>query len=184
MSTYNHLRAIASELSASLADVRHEELDRLTQLILGANRVYLAGAGRSGAMIAAFANRLGHLGKPVALIGEISSPHARPTDGLIIGSKSGNSERLVALAATARANGLRVGVVTSSAESRVAQYAEAIVVLGSSGRADGILSPSIQPMGSAFEQLSLLAYDAIVLELMDRLGESATSMEARHANLE
>ena len=43
---------------------------------------------------------------------------------------------------------------------------------------------SIQPMGSAFEQMSFLTYDALVLELMDALGETTDTMFPRHADLE
>jgi 6-phospho-3-hexuloisomerase len=39
-------------------------------------------------------------------------------------------------------------------------------------------------MGSAFEQISFLTYDAIILELMDALNETTDSMFPRHANLE
>jgi len=43
---------------------------------------------------------------------------------------------------------------------------------------------SIQPMGSLFEQLCWLAYDALVLILMPLLGQTGESMFERHANLE
>ena len=43
---------------------------------------------------------------------------------------------------------------------------------------------SIQPMGSAFEQMSFLVYDGIILELMDRMNETSDTMFCRHADLE
>ena len=43
---------------------------------------------------------------------------------------------------------------------------------------------SIQPMGSAFEQLQLITYDATIMELMDRMSETAETMFERHADLE
>jgi len=43
---------------------------------------------------------------------------------------------------------------------------------------------AIQPMGSLFEQLCWLAYDALVLILMPLLGQTGESMFERHANLE
>jgi 6-phospho-3-hexuloisomerase len=39
-------------------------------------------------------------------------------------------------------------------------------------------------MGSLFEQSLLVVLDAVVLELMQRRGESSESMFLRHANLE
>ena len=43
---------------------------------------------------------------------------------------------------------------------------------------------SIQPMASAFEQMCFLMYDGIVLELMEKLGETSETMFTRHADLE
>eukprot|EP01047_Picozoa_sp_COSAG01_P105034 COSAG01_NODE_34292_length_550_cov_0.798226_1_plen_85_part_00 len=43
---------------------------------------------------------------------------------------------------------------------------------------------SAQPMASLFEQTMALVSDALVLELMDRMGQSTDTMFARHANLE
>ena len=39
-------------------------------------------------------------------------------------------------------------------------------------------------MASAFEQLSFLVYDAIILELMKKLNENSDSMFQRHTNFE
>ena len=39
-------------------------------------------------------------------------------------------------------------------------------------------------MGSVFEQLAFLTYDGLVLELMDRSGETSDRMFLRHADLE
>ena len=41
-----------------------------------------------------------------------------------------------------------------------------------------------QPMGSVFEQSSLVLYDILILKLMKILSESNETMAKRHANLE
>jgi 6-phospho-3-hexuloisomerase len=41
-----------------------------------------------------------------------------------------------------------------------------------------------QPMGSAFEPLCFITYDAIVIELMAKLGETSDTMFKRHADQE
>ena len=43
---------------------------------------------------------------------------------------------------------------------------------------------SAQPMGSAFEQMSALVYDALVLDLMERTHQTTETMFSRHADLE
>jgi 6-phospho-3-hexuloisomerase len=39
-------------------------------------------------------------------------------------------------------------------------------------------------MGSLFEAAQFVAFEIVVLALRDRLGETAETMRARHANLE
>jgi 6-phospho-3-hexuloisomerase len=181
-----HLRAILDELSRNAAHVDEEQLGRAVREIIDARHVFLAGAGRSGVAITGFANRLLHLGKSVSLIGEITSPRSRPGDLLVIGSGSGETESLVALARTAHAAGVRIVAITMDDTSAIATLADATVVLpGVSPKLRTATTiTSIQPMGSAFEQISFLTYDAIILELMDAMNQTTDSMFPRHANLE
>ncbi|MOA65140.1 3-hexulose-6-phosphate isomerase [compost metagenome] len=50
-------------------------------------------------------------------------------------------------------------------------------------KADGT-GQSIQPMGSLFEQMLLIFFDALILRLMEMKGQSSGKMFGRHANLE
>lgn len=186
MSVTARLRAILDELTRNAAHVDEQQLSRAVSEIADARHVFLAGAGRSGVAITGFANRLMHLGKSVSLIGEITSPHSQPGDLLVIGSGSGETESLVALARKAHAAGGRIILVTMDDTSAIARLADVTVVLpGVSPKLRSATAvTSIQPMGSAFEQIAFLTYDAIILELMDVLDESSDSMFSRHANLE
>jgi 6-phospho-3-hexuloisomerase len=186
MSVTVRLRAVLDELTRNSVLVDDQQLSRAVGEIAGARHVFLAGAGRSGVAITGFANRLLHLGKSVSVIGEITSPHSQPGDLLVIGSGSGETESLVALARKAHAAGVRIILVTMDGTSTIAQLADVTVVLpGVSPKLRTATAiTSIQPMGSAFEQIAFLTYDAIILELMDVLNESSDSMFARHANLE
>ncbi|CAL8973163.1 3-hexulose-6-phosphate isomerase [Propionicimonas sp. T2.31MG-18] len=186
MSAHDKLAAILEELTRNARSVDAEQLQRLVAEILAADRIFLAGAGRSGLASRAFANRLLHLGKSVSVVGDVTSPHSRPGDLLIIGSGSGQTEGLLALAASAHAAGLRVAAMTMDRASRIAQLADLTLVLpGVSPKLhEQSAQTSLQPLASAFEQLLLLTYDAVVLELMVELGQTADSMYARHADLE
>ena len=186
MSTIDHLEAILAELTRNAAHVDEQRLSLAVGVIARARHIFLAGAGRSGVAIAGFANRLMHLGKPVSHVGEISSPHSHPEDLLIVGSGSGETDSLVALARKARAAGLSILLITMDDASTIAQLADVTIVLpGASPKLKAATTiPTIQPMGSAFEQLSFLTYDAITLSLMDALGETTDSMFPRHADLE
>jgi 6-phospho-3-hexuloisomerase len=186
VSAAEHLRTILAELTRNQHKVSDGDLDRLADAIEGARHIFLAGAGRSGVAIRAFGNRLLHLGFSVSLVGDISSPHTQEGDLLIVGSGSGETESLVALATKAKKNKVRIALVTMDPESTLGQVADVTVRLpGASPKLRGAAEvTSVQPMGSAFEQISFLGYDAVILELMERMGETTDSMFPRHANLE
>lgn len=187
MSTARHLRVILGELAANQDRVDDGELGRLADALLEPGHVFLAGAGRSGVAVRGFASRLMHLGLAVSVVGDITSPRSAPGDLLVVGSGSGQTESLVAVARKAAAAGVRVALVTMDPGSALGRLADLLVVLpGASPKLAAAASTvrSAQPMGSAFEQLSFLVYDALVLELMERTGQSAAAMFARHADLE
>lgn len=186
MSVRENLAAILQELSANQERIDEDHLQSMVEHVLRSNHIFLAGAGRSGVAIRGFANRLMHLGKSVSLVGDITSPHSRTGDLLIIGSGSGETESLLALARKAHRSGVRIGLVTMDPESSIARLSDAVVVLpGVSPKLKGGSAlTSIQPMGSAFEQISLLTYDALILELMARMDETTDTMFPRHADLE
>lgn len=187
MSTAERLHSILQELSHNAGYIHDEGLSRLCDEIMKARHIFLAGAGRSGVMIRAFANRLMHLGFSVSMVGDMTSPHSQPGDLLIIGSGSGETESLRALAEKAKKNSVLLAIFTMDVESTIARAADCVVMLpGTSPKLKnkGMDITSIQPMGAAFEQILLLTEDALVMELMERTGQTSDEMFARHADLE
>lgn len=185
MSVKRNTREIIEELLSFVNYENDEELDQLVEAILNANNIFLSGAGRSGVAITGFTNRLLHLGLAVSLVGEISCPRTAKGDLLIIGSGSGTTPSLIALAKKAKRNNVTLALMTMDKESEIAQLADVVVVLpGVSPKLKENNLTSIQPMGSAFEQISFLTYDGIILELMARMGETGESMMERHTDLE
>lgn len=167
---------IVNELSSLGENIGEKEFNELLEAIASAGHIFLAGAGRSGQMINAFANRLMHLGFSVSVVGEISSPHSAPNDLMIVGSGSGETRRLINQVEIARKNGVRIALVTTAPDSTLGKLADCVLTLPA--------TTSVQPMGSLFEQASLLTYDSIVLGLMEKLNESAQTMKQRHADIE
>lgn len=172
------IQAVLGELSEQAKKIDDTELKPLMNLILASDRLFLAGAGRSGIMISAFANRLVHLGLNASLINEITKPKANPGDLLIIGSGSGETGSLITYATKAKQLGVNIALITTNSSSTLANLAQCVVCLPA-----GTISFS-QPMGSTFEQLSLLTYDSVVLALMNQLNQSSSMMQSRHANIE
>ena len=106
----------------------------------------------------------------------------------MIGSGSGSTGSLVVDAKKAKGVGAKLATVTIYPTAKIGSLADAIITIpgetpkNETGTAD--TAHSVQPMGTLFEQLSWLTYDAIILELMKLTGETTDTMFPRHANLE
>ena len=129
MSVSDKVSIVLGELCANRKKLKDGQLDRLVEAVRGSRHIFIAGTGRSGLAMRAFANRLGHLGFDVSCIGEISSPHSKEGDFLIIGSGSGETDSLVALARKAKRNRVSVALLTIGDDSTIAKMADLIVQL-------------------------------------------------------
>ena len=180
------LPGIIEELAANAKQVSAGELEKMADTIIAGNRVFVAGAGRSGFVARAFSNRLMHLGLTVYFVGEPTTPSIQPGDVLVIGSGSGETASLVVMAQRAKKFGAKLVTLTIHPEASIGSLADAVVSIPGatpkSNLADTV--KSIQPMGNAFEQMSWLVYDAIIMILMDKLHKEADEMFKLHANLE
>jgi 6-phospho-3-hexuloisomerase len=157
------------------------------RLIETSPRIFVAGAGRTGLCMRAFAIRLIHLGKTVYVVGETTTPAITAGDLLIIGSGSGQTAGLLALAEKARRLGVKTLLFTTAAASPLAAISDHLVIIPApSLRETGVNrnSVTIQPLGSLFEQTLLMMCDSLILMLMQQTGVTVEEMLARHANLE
>ena len=156
-------------------------------LIAGTQRIFIAGAGRSGLVMRAFGIRLLHLGKTVHVVGEPTTPSIQAVDLLIIGSGSGQTSTLRVIAQKAHNLGARILLFTTASDSPLAEIADHRVVIPAPSLQDTEgehTLKSVQPMGTLFEQSLLIVCDSLVLRLMTQLDVSADQMRQRHANLE
>lgn len=184
MDTKNYGKAIIGELKKVMEQISPDACKELCGAITDAARVFVAGAGRSGLVVKAFAMRLMHLGCAAYVCGEMVTPSFRKGDLLLIVSGSGETASLTSMAEKACAVGGSLALVTVRAESSIGAMADVIVpVPAPTPKADNAFR-SVQPMGALFEQSCFLLLDAVVMELMERLGQDEASMYARHANLE
>lgn len=187
MSVQDNVKTILLELQRNADRLEDADFEALIRDILNAGHIFTSAAGRSKTAVTAFTNRLMHLGRDVSLLGEITCPHTRPGDLLILVSGSGETESLVSAAQKAKKNGVRIALLTMDRKSSIGRIADTVVVLpGVSPKLKNGCSEitSVQPMGSAFEQMAFLALDAVIMELMPLLSETSESMFARHTDLE
>ncbi|WNS42468.1 6-phospho-3-hexuloisomerase [Paenibacillus sp. MMS20-IR301] len=185
MDTQRYAEVIVKELQASVSGLNAAEGEALAELLLRSGQIFVAGAGRSGLMGRAFAMRLMHAGQSAYVVGETSTPGIGPGDVLVLGSGSGETRGLVAMAEKAKATGASVVLVTTAADSALGRLADYTVKLpGAPKEQSGGAYTTIQPMASLFEQTLLLFYDAVILRIMELTGQTGSQMFGKHANLE
>jgi 6-phospho-3-hexuloisomerase len=177
---------VQAEVSNALAAIDPTEAGAFIQQIMSAGRIFVAGKGRTGLQMQAFAMRLMHLGLDVHMIGESTTPGLRAGDLLLIGSASGKTGSLVTFAQVAKAQGAVLAAVTANRESVIAKAAGTHVYIPapSHKKQDAEDVISVLPLGGLFESALGVALSVFVLQLMDALGVTESEMAARHANLE
>lgn len=185
MHELGYSKEIIKELNAVLSKVDDEQVEELVEDILKANKIFVAGSGRSGLSAKAFAMRLGHLGLKVAVVGETVTPDFKDGDLLISCSGSGETKGQLIMVEKAKSlNGI-IALLTISNNSSIGKLADSVVVINApSPKASENYLTSIQPMASLFEQSLLLVLDIVILKLMDRLKISSEEMFKKHVNLE
>jgi 6-phospho-3-hexuloisomerase len=176
---------VLSEIDKTLRISNFSELENFVYKIVNAEKIVVFGAGRVGLMMKTFAMRLNHLGLNSYFLGEVNLPATGLGDLMIIGSGSGNTKSVVAVAQIAQDKNLDVISVTSNVNSLIANLSTSVIHLNCQTKeSDPALKLSIQPMTTLFEQSLLIFLDALVLDLMTELKEDNESMSRRHNVIE
>ena len=191
---------MTSRLEETARTLDQVNAGRLLEEILSAKRIYLAGAGRSGLVARAFAQRLMHLGFESYVIGETITPAFGPEDVLVAFSGSGETRSVVDACETAREIGGKICLVTSTADSRIGRMADCVVEIGNNQLKDADIphdfeirqltgqyrsvSGSFAPLGTLFETVALVFSDAIVSALMEVRHCTAEDLRSRLANVQ
>ncbi|HUV55199.1 MAG TPA: 6-phospho-3-hexuloisomerase, partial [Candidatus Krumholzibacteriaceae bacterium] len=169
---------LIKSISAALRGLNGEEvktlLDSLMDTRTRGKKVLVVGAGRSGLVGKAFAMRLMHLGFQVYVLGETINPNVGEGDMVIVISGSGKTTVPLAAAQMAKSLNAKVVAVTSQEESPLAQTADLVVDIP--GREDIAAEDeyhirqlkgqheSLAPMGTMFEDTTMIFLDAIIAE--------------------
>lgn len=183
------IQQILNELNALSALIDDEQLQEMCKLLIECrnkhNKVFLAGAGRSGCIVKGFANRLMHLGFSCFVVGDITTPPIKKGDILFVLSASGNTNSLVSMVSKAKELEIMILTMTLQKEGKIGKNADAFILLPGTTRLQNKEQySSIQPIGSSFEQLAWLCCDALIMIMKNRLGLSNEDLIQNHANLE
>lgn len=175
--------AVQDEIRSVLEAVDAREAEGFTKAVLGADKVFLTGEGRSGLVARAFAMRLMHLGVRAHVVGETTTPSIEPGNLLVAVSGSGETAITVHLARAGKSAGARLAAVTADAGSSLGKASDMRLIIP--GRVKtGKGNASCQMPGSLFEQAALLALEAVVLDVCAARDQTHDDMRRRHANLE
>ena len=172
------------EVRSVFQNLTSEASETLVREVSSAERLALYGVGREGLMMKAFAMRLFHLGLNAHVVGDMTAPPLGAGDLLVVSAGPGEFSTVLALMGVAKEAGAKTLVVTAQPGGEAARRADAVVHLPAQTMADDQAGDSVLPMGSLYETAQLLFFEFIVLELRDRLSESAETMRSRHTNLE
>jgi 6-phospho-3-hexuloisomerase len=189
---------IVNFILRALDSIRLEEIENFVKTIeeiYRANKkILVVGVGRSGLVGRAFAMRLRHLGVRSYVVGETITPSVEEGDLLVAISGSGSTQVVVTAAEAAKKMKAKVAAVTSYYDSPLGRLADIVVfVPGRTKLASmddyfarqilGIHEP-LSPLGTLFEDTAMVVLDAVIAELMKRLGKNESDLAKRHANIE
>ena len=176
---------IIKELDQVLSNVDVKAADTLIDAIMRAGRVFFIGVGREGLATRSFAMRIMHLGKECHWAWDDTTPNVGSGDLFIITSGSGEIGHIHYTAEAAKLAGAAVAVITGTPDRKTPQIADVVLWVPAcvyKGK-DNVI-PSIQPMGSLFEQSLFIIFDMIVMLLAEKMGVSYMDMAKRHRNTE
>jgi 6-phospho-3-hexuloisomerase len=179
------LHSILSEIERVINKIDEQQVDTWADRLLAASRVFVTGEGRSGFMAKAFAMRLMHLGLPVYVVGETTTPALKGTDTLVAVSGSGTTEGTVRIAQDAKKLGVKIYAVTTNPEADLGKLASYMLVIpaATKWRRAGEVQTQ-QPLGSLFDQCCHIALDAVCLDIAKRKDISNESARQQHTNVE
>lgn len=194
----NAMIEIATFIMRSIDIISEEEKNKMIETLVDAYnrgaRILVMGAGRSGLVGKAFAMRLLHLGFQVYVLGETIVPRIKEGDVVIAISGSGRTRLIVTAAEAAKHVGAKIIALTTYPDSPLGKLADIVVRIP--GRTKiakeedyfarqilGIHEP-LAPLGTLFEDTSLVFLDGVVVELMNKLGKTEEDLRNAHANIE
>jgi 6-phospho-3-hexuloisomerase len=168
---------IIENIRATLGD-EVEGTDEFVETIMKAPRIFIYGVGRSGLIAKAFAIRLVQMGLEVYFVGETVTPIVEEGHLVIIVSYTGETMSCIQTANIVRRVGAKVISITGNDHSKLATASNVIIKI-KPGKDEE--RRQLAPLGTLFEDATMIYLDGIVADIMEKLGQSEGSMRKRHA---
>jgi 6-phospho-3-hexuloisomerase len=155
-----------------------EGTDKFVDIIIGSRKIFIYGVGRSGLIAKAFAIRLVQMGLEVYFIGETITPIVEEGHVVVIVSYTGETMSATQTANIVRRVGAKVVSITANNHSKLAAASNLVIEIHPPKDDE---RKRLAPLGTVFENATLIYLDSIVATLMDKLGQSEGAMRKRHA---
>lgn len=174
------------ELGCVLGRVDEDRIGTACKMLADAGQIATYGCGREALQVKGFAMRLHHLGLPVSVVGDMTTPSLGAGDVFIVSSGPGETSTVLTLMRVARAAGASVLLLTAQPQSSAAALSDFTLLIPAQTMADdqGLEKTSVLPMGSLFEGALFLLFEVMVLKLKTMTGQSLEAMRSRHTNME
>ena len=174
------------ELGAALARIDQGAIDQACRMLADARQIMVYGCGREALQMKGFAMRLFHLGLPVSVVGDMTTPALREGGVFFASSGPGETTTVLTLMKVAHAARAKNLLVTAQPKASAADLADFMLVVPAQTMADdqGPRKSSVLPMGSVFEGALFVLFEILVLRLKDMLDVPPEAMRARHTNME
>lgn len=176
-------KEIIAELSNATVSITDEQINEFIQKINQAKRIFVYGTGRSGLMLKTFAMRLMQMGYISYVVGETITPSIENGDLLIVASASGETDSVCQAAKKAKKQQFDIITITATTESTLFNIQEPLIFVKSSTKFN-TSNITVQPLGSLFEQVLLIIFDAIILKVSKAKANMNSDMAKRHASIE
>ncbi|MFO7990751.1 MAG: SIS domain-containing protein [Thermoplasmata archaeon] len=172
------LKHLCSSVTRSLDNFDRENILEAVNTITEANQVFVYGSGRSGLVGRSFAMRLMQIGLRAFFIGETITPSVKDGDCVVFISKTGETQTAIQAAKIVRDRVDATNIiVTASPEATLSKYGDIIIKINLENSPD---DPKYAPLGTIFEDSTMIFLDALIAVLMEELNESEEGMEYRH----
>lgn len=172
------LESLVRACTESLSGISDLDRENLIDRILSARRIFIFGVGRSGLVGQTFAIRLVQLGLQVSFVGDMTTPILKKDDLLILISNTGKTMSVVTTAKIARRLGTHVISITSNKCGDLINASDDVILIASP--TDKKLT-EMAPLGTIFEDATILFFDTLVPHLMKKLNLDEHDMRNNHA---
>lgn len=188
------IEEIVDNVMAVSAETDEKKVNEMMDILTSSKNVFLLGQGRSGLVARAFAMRLMHLGISVYVVGETITPAIGEEDCLLAISGSGETSYIISTAMIAKKRGAKIVAVTSYEKSTLGTISDLIMHIKGRTKVDSEKNYikrqmngkhlSLSPLGTLFEVSTLIFLDALIAQLMDKMGKTEDDLKKRHTVLE